>query len=199
MLHGIAAPTRVVRHARPARPGPDHFLGHQDDNWEDIVTMSTGRAPRRATSVMVVIVAAIAAGAAAPAVAGGHDTGRGGASGGAAPAGVPAERGSLCELRADNIRDLRGALPGGSEPESLRDAVWLLEERIEQWNSAAEGLRQAAPTLRSVAAVDAAWREALRHHDAGKADATRSSLAKAESRLVELDRQLRAAPIPGCR
>ena len=112
---------------------------------------------------------------------------------------VPAERGELCSLRADKIRLLRAALPEASSPESLRDATWLLEEKVEVWRSGAEGVPAATVPVRLASEVEAAWREALQSHDAGNAAGTRAALARADARLAALDKQLAATAIPGCR
>jgi hypothetical protein len=87
------------------------------------------------------------------------------------PSVVPSAR---CER--DRIREMRSGPAGATTPESLRDAVYILEEHLQQWNSGAEGLPAAAVAVRSASAVETAWRDALESYDAGNptSDARRS-------------------------
>ena len=111
---------------------------------------------------------------------------------------VPAERSSLCRLTPASIRQLLAGAPGPDEAERLRDAVWLLEDNLNQWRGGAEGLPQAAPAVRLAADVESAWREALRQHDAGDAARRRAALGRADAALGELDPTPRAGAAPGC-
>jgi len=112
---------------------------------------------------------------------------------------VPAERALLCELRPEKIRALRGPGAAAADPESLRDAVWLLEERIEEWRSGAQGIPQAEALVRRATDVAASWREALAAHDSGQGEVSRSVLARAAGQLTSLEAQLKQSPVPGCR
>jgi hypothetical protein len=73
----------------------------------------------------------------------------------------------LCELRPEKIRGLRG--PGATaDPESLRNAVWLLEERIQEWRTGAQGEPRQTAAIRRATEVAATWREALEAYDSGR-------------------------------
>jgi hypothetical protein len=117
----------------------------------------------------------------------------------AAPGGVAVERELLCELRPEKIRGLRGSGPAAASPESLRDAVWLLDERIEEWRSGAEGVPQAEALIRRATEVAATWREALAAHESGQEEMSRAALARAAGQLTSLEAQLRQSPIQGCK
>jgi hypothetical protein len=108
------------------------------------------------------------------------------------------ERALLCELRPEKIRGLRGAGAAADDPESLRDAVWLLEERIQEWRTGAQGVPQAEALVRRATEVAATWREALEAHDSGQAELTTGALARAAGQLTSLDAQLKQNPVPGC-
>jgi hypothetical protein len=117
---------------------------------------------------------------------------------GPATGDVPAERVLLCEIRSEKIRGLRGPGAAGESPESLRDAVWVLEERIQQWRSGAEGVPQAEALVRRATDVAATWREALEAHDNGQGDVSKGALARAAGQLNSLEAQAKNSPVPGC-
>lgn len=120
------------------------------------------------------------------------------APGASVSGGPEAERALLCELRPEKIRGLRGPGAAGADPETLRDAVWLLEERIQEWRSGAQGVPQAEALVRRATDVAATWREALEAHDSGQGEVSKAALARAEGQLTSLEAQRKQSPVPGC-
>jgi hypothetical protein len=120
------------------------------------------------------------------------------APGASSAAGLPAERVLLCEMRSEKISGLRGSGQGAASPDSLRDAVWLLEERIEEWRAGAQGVPQAEALVRRASDVAATWRAALEAHDSGQAEVSNAALARAAGQLNSLEAQRQQSPVPGC-
>jgi hypothetical protein len=112
---------------------------------------------------------------------------------------APAERQLLCDLDVDQVSRLLAPRDAADDPSaSLRDAVPLLQERLAEWRSGAEGVQTAEDRLALVEDVLARWGEALTAYDLGDVGAAEEALAQSRQSLDKLDASLRDVPFPGC-
>lgn len=166
-----AAQARPVA-GSPASPSPDAPAEGKGSG----ATSAPGAAPAQAPSRPATTEGA----------AGQADPSRPPVAGGNPPVdpGVPAERALYCELEVVQVRNLLAAAgEDGDTSAALRDAVPLLQDRLTELRSGAEGLAGSEEQLELLESVQDRWQEALTAYDMGDPDVADRAMAAAEEDL----------------
>jgi hypothetical protein len=126
---------------------------------------------------------------ASPATPGGRDPGE-------ATVGEPAVAAALCAVSPAQVRRL-AAIPAGSsprqDPEALRDALPLLQDRLAQLEIAAEGRPALAGVVQRVRRVRDDWAAALVALDQDRPGEVTARLRAADGEIERLAAELDAA------
>ena len=103
---------------------------------------------------------------------------------------------ALCEVTGASLRQIASGGTGRPNPDSLRDGLGLLDERLAQVEITAEGRPPLARVLTLLGELRFTWGTALTAHDAGQAVRAEEAMVAGERLVSGMDAAI-AAAVPG--
>ena len=94
---------------------------------------------------------------------------------------------TYCDVDAEVIAGYAVPAPSSEASDAVRDALFVLEERIIEWRFDAYGRPSLEAVVDDAEAVANAWRDALRAFDSGDTDEAEAALRTADDALAALE------------